>query len=347
MNGLFKKLALLAVLVVGGWFLIKASPTAPSSPAAPSSSTAKVLRLATADGSKGTPAGDAIELWAKLIQEKSKGALKVSVYFQGELGGQKEVFDKFVMGDIDLMLSWPMTNYDKRISVLYTPFMVLNWEDALKAYAPGGWLNKVVGRLFGDLGVKYFGPWPEGFNGISTRGQHATTIEGARGIKVRTATVFPCAIVVSALGYSTVDIAWGELYVALQTGVVDGDGSNIIFWDYQYLRDVVEYYVHTKHQFMTASLVANQASYDRLSERHQAIVSESAKVVIKKQFKDGRALDLSYREKAIKHGIKYIPLNNDEHAAAITAVRAAVWPKMQEVVGIELMDLIRKHATKP
>ena len=341
MNGLFPKIALLAVLGIGGWFLVQSSPTAPSSPAA------KVLKMATSDGSKGMPAGDAVERWARLIEENSNGELKVKVYFQGELGGQKEVFDKFVMGDIDLMLSWPLTSYDKRVSILYTPYMVLNWEDALKAYAPGAWLNGVVSRLFADLGLKYFGAWPEGFTGIGTRGRHSTTINGAAGMKVRTAPAFPFALVVSALGYSTADIAWNELFTAIQTGVVMGDASNIIFWDFEYFRDVIEYFVHTKHMFMTASLAANQNTYDRLDERHQAIVSAAAKVVILKQFKDGRALDLSYREKAIKHGIKYIPLNNDEHAAAITAVRAAVWPEMEKVVGIELMDLIRKHATKP
>ena len=305
------------------------------------------IKLATADGSKGTPAGDAMEYWANLIEEKSKGDIKVNVYFQGELGGQQEVFDQFVMGDIELMLSWPMTSYDKRISVLYTPYMVLSWEDALAAYAPGGWLNKIVDSLFADLGLKFFGPWPEGFNGISTRGRFATTIEGAKGIKVRTPPAFPFALVVQTLGYQTVDIAWNELYTSIQTGVVDGDAANIIFWDYEYFRDVIEYYVHAKQQFMTANLVANLDAFNKLSKEHQAIVAEAAKMVMEKQFKDGRELDLSYRQKAIDHGIKYIPLSKEEHAAAIKAVRANVWPEMEKVVGKDLMDQIRQHASTP
>lgn len=305
------------------------------------------LKLATADGSKGTPAGDAMEYWAKLIEEKSNGNIKVNVYFQGELGGQQEVFDQFIMGDIDLMLSWPMTSYDKRISVLYTPYMVLNWEDAMAAYAPGGWLNKIVDNLFADLGLKFLGPWPEGFNGISTRGRYATTIEGAKGIKVRTPPAFPFALVVQTLGYQTADIAWNELYTAIQTGVVDGDAANIIFWDYEYFRDVIEYYVHAQQQFMTANLVASLNSYDKLSKENQAIVADAAKMVMEKQFKEGRDLDLSYRQKAIDHGIKYIPLSKEEHAAAIKAVREAVWPEMEKIVGKELMDQIRQNASKP
>lgn len=305
------------------------------------------LKLATADGSKGTPVGNALEYWAKLIEDKSGGEIKLNVYFQGELGGQQEVFDQFVMGDIDLMLTWPMTSYDKRISVLYTPYMVLSWEDALAAYAPGGWLNTIVDDLFAELGLKFFGPWPEGFNGISTRGKHATTIEGAKGIKVRTPPAFPFAHVVQTLGYQTADIAWNELYTAIQTGVVDGDAANIIFWDYEYFRDVIEYFVHTKQQFMTANLVANLASFEKLNKKHQAIIAEAAKMVMEKQFKEGRELDLSYRQKAIDHGIKYVSLSKEEHAAAIKAVRGKVWPEMEKVVGKGLMDKIRKNASTP
>jgi TRAP-type C4-dicarboxylate transport system substrate-binding protein len=304
------------------------------------------LKLATADGSKGTPAGNAMEYWADLIHKQSNGDIKVNVYFQGELGGQQEVFDQFVMGDIDLMLSWPMTSYDKRISVLYTPYMVLSWEDAMAAYAPGGWLNKIVDSLFAELGLKFFGPWPEGFNGIATRGRYATTIEGAKGIKVRTPPAFPFAHVVQTLGYQTADIAWNELYTAIQTGVVDGDAANIIFWDYEYFRDVIEYYVHAKQQFMTANLVANLDRFNALSKDHQAIVADAAKKVMEKQFKEGRETDLAYRQKAIDHGIKYIPLSETEHAAAIEAVRKAVWPEMEKIVGKDLMDQIRQNASK-
>jgi TRAP-type C4-dicarboxylate transport system substrate-binding protein len=310
------------------------------------SATQVTLKLATADGSKGTPAGNAMEYWADLIQKQSNGDIKVNVYFQGELGGQQEVFDQFVMGDIDLMLSWPMTSYDKRISVLYTPYMVLSWEDAMAAYAPGGWLNNIVDSLFAELGLKFFGPWPEGFNGIATRGRYATTIEGAKGIKVRTPPAFPFAHVVQTLGYQTADIAWNELYTAIQTGVVDGDAANIIFWDYEYFRDVIEYYVHTKQQFMTANLVANLEQFNALSKDHQAIVADAAKKVMEKQFKEGRETDLAYRQKAIDHGIKYIPLSETEHAAAIEAVRKAVWPEMEKIVGKDLMDQIRQNASK-
>lgn len=305
------------------------------------------LKLATADGSKGTPAGNSLEYWAKLIEDSSKGAIKVKVYYQGELGGQQETFDQFIMGDIDMMLTWPMTSYDKRIGVLYTPYMILSWEDAAKAYKPGGWMNKIMDNLFSELGLKFFGPWPEGFNGIATKGKYATTIAGAKGMKVRTPPAFPWADTIQTMGYQTADIAWNELYTAIQTGVVDGDSANIIFWDYEYFRDVINYYVQTSHNFMSALLAMSKKSWDKLSPENQKIVADAAYKVMEKQFKDGKALDESYRQKAIAHGIKYITLKPEEHAALIKAVRAKIWPKMDKVVGQKIMDQVRANASKP
>ena len=305
------------------------------------------LKMATADGSKGSPAGDSLDHWAKLIEERSQGKIKVKVYYQGELGGQQETFDQFIMGDIDMMLTWPMTSYDKRIGVLYTPYMILTWEDALAAFKPGGWMNKIMEELFSELGLKFFGPWPEGFNGIATRGKYATTIEGAKGMKVRTPPAFPWSDTIQTMGYQTADIAWNELYTAIQTGVVDGDSANIIFWDYEYFRDVINYYVHTSHNFMSALLAMSKKSWDKLDKEQQAVVAETAVAVMEKQFKDGRKLDEHYRQKAIDHGIKYIPLKPEEHAAYVKVVREKIWPKMEEVVGKKIMDQVRAKASKP
>lgn len=195
------------------------------------------LKMATDSGAKGSPAGDALDRWAALIEEGTGGEVEVEIFYQNELGGQQEVFDLFVANDVNVMLNWPMTSYDQRISVLYTPYMVLTWEEALEAYRPGGWINGMLDGIYADLGLKFFGAWPEGFNGIATKGRYATTLDEASDMKIRVPPIFPMAESVQALGYQTAAIDWGETFTAIQTGVVDGDGANVIYWDYEYFRD--------------------------------------------------------------------------------------------------------------
>ena len=96
----------------------------------------KVLKMATDSGAKGSPAGNALLRWAELIEAGTNGELDVMVFYQNELGGQQEVFDLFIANDINLTLNWPMTSYDPRIAVIYTPYMFTRWDDALDAYRP-------------------------------------------------------------------------------------------------------------------------------------------------------------------------------------------------------------------
>lgn len=303
------------------------------------------LKLATDSGTKGSPAGNALEKWGKLIEEKSGGEIETKVFFQNELGGQQEVFDLHVAGDVDVMLNWPMTSYDKRIGVIYTPYMTLSWDEALKAYSPGGWVNNMLGGIWSDIGLKFFGPWPEGFNGVGSRGKYALNIADAEGLKVRTMTVFPAPQTMQALGYQTAAIDWGEVYTALQTGVVDGEAGNVIYWDYEYFRDSLDYYVQTKHFFMTGVLSMNLDTWDSMSEEEQKVVSEAAEEIMNDQFKAAKEQDEYYIAKAQEEGMEYFEPNDEQIREFAKAAREKVWPQMEEEIGSEIMDTIRANAT--
>ncbi|GGO57527.1 TRAP-type C4-dicarboxylate transport system, substrate-binding protein [Roseovarius pacificus] len=302
------------------------------------------LKVTTDSGFSDSPSGIAIANWAKAIEEGSDGEIEVQVFYQDELGTQLEVFDLFVAGEVDLMLAWPSTTYDKRIGVVTTPFMVSSWEEATEALRPDGWANSIINDVFAGIGLKYLGAWPEGFAGVATRGKYATTIDGASDIKVRTAPYFPNPESLQAMGYQTEVIEWGETYTSIQTGLVDGDSGNVIYWDYEYFGDLLDYFVHTKHKFGTGSILANLNNFEELSEEHQALIVETAETMMEEQFASARAEDQRNIERAVADGMEYIELTEEESAALKEAVRTQVWPLIEESVGSEIMEQIRAHA---
>ncbi|GAB5469427.1 MAG: TRAP transporter substrate-binding protein [Rhodospirillales bacterium] len=304
------------------------------------------LKMATDSGAKGSPAGNALERWAQIIETNSEGGLTVEVFYQNELGGQQELFDLFVANDVNLTLNWPMTSYDERIAVIYTPYMVTSWEEALAAYRPGGWINGMLDGIYADLGLKFFGAWPEGFNGVATKGSYANTVEEASKMKIRVPPIFPMAETIQALGYQTATIDWGEVFTAIQTGVVDGDGANVIYWDYEYFRDTLDYYNRTKQQFITGILAMNLEAWDGLTPEEQKVVLDAAVAVMEEGFEAAEALDRSYVVKAEEAGMTYVEPSAAEIAELAAAVRGKVWPMMEERVGAEIMDTIRANASK-
>ena len=337
---------LIKVFVVIAISFVVATGTGCGPRSSSTSANTKVLKMATDSGARGSPAGNALLRWAELIETGTNGELDVKVFYQNELGGQQEVFDLFIANDINLTLNWPMTSYDPRIAVIYTPYMFTNWDDALDAYRPGGWINGMLVTIYADLGLKFFGAWPEGFNGVATKGKYATSVDAASELKMtlRAAPIFPFPETVQAMGYQTATIDWGEVYLAIQMGVVDGDAANVIYWDYEYFRDTIDYYTHTKQQFNTGILSINQAAWDSVSPEHQKIIQDAAIIVMEEGFANAQALDKFYVEKAKAAGITYVELSDEELRVLAELVRDRVWPMMEERIGKTTMDTIRANA---
>ena len=299
------------------------------------------LKFATDSGDRDSPSGIALANWANAVKEGSNGEIDVKIFYQNELGGQLEVFDLFVAGEVDAMISWPSTSYDKRIGILNAPYMVTSWEEALDAYKPGGWANGVLNTVFNDIGLKYFGAWPEGFSGVATRGSYATDVAAAANIKVRTPPLFPFPQILESMGYQSAAIDWGEVYTSIRTGVVDGDAGNVIYWDYEYFRDVLDYYVRTKHTFVTGNLLVNLETYENLSDEHKKLIEDAAVAVMEARFEAARDEDQHYVDQWVQSGKEYLELNDEQLAPIAQKVRAEVWPQMEPDVGKEIMDLIR------
>ena len=302
------------------------------------------LRMATDSGAKGSGPGDTLEAWAKLIEEGSNGEISVDIFYQNELGGQQEMFDLLMAGDIDLALNWPLTSYEPRMSLLYTPYMFTTWEDAFAAMRPDGWLSDAIGTIYQDQGLTYLGAWPEGFNGIGTKGGAATTIADAAQFKVRVPPVTPFTETVAALGYQTATIDWGELYSAIQTGVVDGDAANVIFYDLNYFGDVLTDWTYTRQQFLSGIFTANNESFDELSEEHRQLIADSARELMEARFEVAQEADTADVEEWKAKGLNYITLSDEELAPMMESVREAVWPLMDGLIGADLMQLVRDNA---
>lgn len=305
------------------------------------------FKLALESGDRESASAKSMRMWADLIKEKSDGRMEVGIFYQGELGGQQELFDQLVKGNIDMMLTWPQTSYDERLAVNYIPYLTLGWDDALKAYGEDGWLKNILGPVYTDIGLKYFGPYPEGFGGIATKGRYATNYEDAQGMKVRSQPVFPLPQTMKAMGFQAVPIDWAEVYTSIQTGVVDGDSSNVIYWDYEYFRDQVNFFVHSKHNFSSYAMLMNNETWQKLDEEDQAIIADAAQAVIDKQFQDAKAEDDKWIAKAQEAGMKYIVPSTEEMQAWVKRVRAEVWPEAEKSLGKELMDKIRANASVP
>lgn len=304
------------------------------------------LRLVSPTATQGSFMGESMVMWKDLIEKNSNGEIKVRLHYSGELGNEGETIDQHIRGVAHMMLNYASTTYSPKLGLLSTPYMLNDWEDAKEAFAPDGWLTKAYDKIYEEVGLKFFAPYPGGFGGIPTRGKYATNIAEAKekGIKVRSAAIFPLPETLKVMGYQVIPVDWGETYTAIQTGVVDGSANNPIYWSYEFFRDLIEYFVNTKHTFSSADLTMHLDTWNDLSPEHQKIIHDAALQVAEKQFEDAEKTDLHYRQKAIEAGFKYIEPSPEEIEEMKKACREKIWPMMEDVVGKEIMQLVYQNA---
>lgn len=305
------------------------------------------LILANESGDAASPMGESMEEMARLLHESSGGRISSRVFHRGELGGQQEMFDHLLKGNVHIMLAWPGTSYDKRLGAIYMPYLVLGWRDAIAAYSEGGWLKTLLDPVFLDNGLKFFGPYPEGFGGIASKGRYATSFEEAAGLKVRSQPIFPLPQTVQAMGFEAVPIDWNEVYTSIQTGVVDGDSSNVIYWDYEYFGDLLDHFVHSKHNFSAFMLMMNLGVFESMSAADQELVKQAAEHIVSAQFAAAKAEDEKWIRTAQDNGMQYIVPAEQDMAAWVKRVRAEVWPMAEAAVGTEIMNKVRNNASVP
>nr|WP_261396740.1 TRAP transporter substrate-binding protein DctP [Halomonas sp. DP5Y7-2] len=320
-------------------------PLLTASDSADASDRAFRLILATESGDRESPHGKAIHRVAALVEDASGGRIRVNEFYQGEIGGPQELFDQLLRGNVDMMLTWPHTSYDERLSVLHLPYLSTSWEEALSTYGRDGWLTQVADPIFSDMGLHYLGPFPEGFGGVATRGSYATTYEQARKIKVRSQPIFPLPKTIQALGFQAVPIDWSEVYTSIQTGVVDGDSSNVIYWDYVYFGELLDYFVHTRHNFSFYTFLINQQEWDEMDAEDRKIISSAVDTVVEEQFASARAEDEKWIAAAQADGMEYIQPSDEELANWVERVRDSVWDEAEDILGEQVMQEVRSRVT--
>jgi len=225
--------------------------------------------------------GLAAENFSTLVKKMSGGRLQVKVYGAGQLVPALEVFDAVSQGTAQM--GHGSAYYWKgktQTSALFTtvPF-------GLNAQEMNSWLHYGGGiELWRELYAPFnLVPIAAGNTGVQMAGwfnREINSLEDLKGLKMRIPGIG--GEVISHLGVETVNIPGGELYTAMQTGVIDatewvGPYNDLALGFHQ----VAKYYYYPGWQEPgpALELIINKQSYDNLPKDLQAIIEGSARAV--------------------------------------------------------------------
>ena len=257
-----------------------AASTAPAGDAAAAASDPKVTLVYAEVNPLDTIVGQTGSHFKEKVEELTGGSVVIDVQASGVLGSENDVLDAILGGstsiDISRISAFALTSYGcNKSKLLSIPFTFENrahfWNFANSELAPE-FLNEpqelglpVRGIFYGEEGFRHF------FTVKPVSG-----IADFKGLKLRVSNDPVMNGMVEGLGANPTVVSFGELYSALQTGVVDGAEQPIANYKSNAFPEVANNLILDGHTLGAVQAVITDNAWNKLTENQQAAVMEAA-----------------------------------------------------------------------
>ena len=257
-----------------------AASTAPAGDAAAAASDPKVTLVYAEVNPLDTIVGQTGSHFKEKVEELTGGSVVVDVQASGVLGSENDVLDAILGGstsiDISRISAFALTSYGcNKSKLLSIPFTFENrahfWNFANSELAPE-FLNEpqelglpVRGIFYGEEGFRHF------FTVKPVSG-----IADFKGLKLRVSNDPVMNGMVESLGANPTVVSFGELYSALQTGVVDGAEQPIANYKSNAFPEVANNLILDGHTLGAIQAVITDNAWNKLTENQQAAIMEAA-----------------------------------------------------------------------
>ncbi|WP_100405270.1 TRAP transporter substrate-binding protein [Bacillus solitudinis] len=223
--------------------------------------------------------------FAELVNEKSDGRIQIDIFPSAQLGEEKAVVEQVQLGAIEFtrVSSGILGSFNKDFGVFSLPY-IFDSQEHMWNYLNGENGQSLLGSLEDSnmKGLAYFDP---GSRSFYTK-DPVSGLEDLKGKKIRVIQNEVNIEIMSALGINATPMVYGEVYSALQTGVIDGAENNYPSYFSSKHYEVAPYYLVDRHQRVPEVLLVSTATWNKLDAEDQAIIQEAAKESIEYQIEE-------------------------------------------------------------
>lgn len=285
-------------------------------------------------GAPGSLFAQSAELFAAAANKKLGDKAKVVVYGSSQLGSDGELLKKLKLGTVDLALpSTVMTSVAAEFGVFEMPYLVQTRAHA--ARIADQVIRPTLGPIVEKQGYRIIGVWENGYRHITNNVRPIVKPDDLKGMKLRVPGGVWRVKMFQAYGANPSPMELKEVFVALQTGVMDGQENPLTQIFSQKFQEVQKYLSMTGHVYTPAYVTAG-ASWARLPADVQKILADTAKEVEPQVLALAEKLDNELVDKMKTSGIAV----NEADKNAFVAASKAIYEEFAKQVpgGQQLID---------
>ena len=258
--------------------------------------------------------------FAEELQARLGDAHKVEFYADAQLGDEKELMQKLRLGTVHFtLISSIMTNVAPEFGLFEMPFLVQD-RAHLKAIDAEIVRNELAPKAEGQ-GLHVVSTWENGFRHITNSKRPINTPADLAGLKIRTPSSEWRVAMFQEWGANPTAMSFSEVFVALQTGTMDGQENpltNIVGANFQ---EVQKYFSMTGHVYSPTYLTTGLRTWNGLSDDVRTVVSEVAAEIQDWSLAEGEAADNELIDRVLAAGAEV----NEADKAAFIAASAPVY----------------------
>ncbi|WP_439257715.1 TRAP transporter substrate-binding protein [Lonepinella sp. BR2271] len=221
----------------------------------------------------------------------------------GQLGSDKDTQQKLKIGTIDIaLLSSTLSTNIPEMAIFELPFLITERSH----------LNRIETEVFYPLiepeiekkGYKVIGLWENGFRSITNNTRPIYKPEDLKGLKIRTPSSSWRLNMFKQWGANPTPIPFGDVFIGLRTGVIDGQENPLTNIYAAKLQEVQKYLTITNHVYSPAFLTVGVKSYKKLPDEVKRIIEEQAKQSQEWSYQEATRLDKELETKLIEAGMQ-------------------------------------------
>lgn len=251
------------------------------------------------------------EKFAEEVDRLSDGKMKIQVYPNSTLGGDRELLESCKDGDIPFVVqnTAPQVTFMKDVAVFDIPCVfdsieeVRNKVDDAKFYG-------LMEDVYKDAGYKLLGYADQGFRVMSTN-KNITSLSDFKGQKIRTMENPYHMAFWKSLKANPTPMTFSEVYIGLQQGTIDAQENPYEVIVSSRLYEQQDYVVETNHLPHLISLIVSDEFFEGLSKKEQNVITEASEIA-KKYAREQSDTRITEKIKVIEEsGTKIVPMSEE------------------------------------
>lgn len=222
------------------------------------------------------PVHKAMVFMADRCEEISEGELQLKIYAGGQLGSEQQCVELLQIGSLAItkVSAAVMESFTDDYKVLGLPYIFRDQEHAFKVF--DGDIGKELLLSTENKWIRGLCFYDAGSRSFYTIDKPIEHPDDLKGMKIRVMKSKTAMDMVQMLGGSPTPISWGELYTALQSGVVDGAENNPPTFYTSHHYEVCKHYALDEHTAVPDVLIISQHIWNDLTDQEKEWLQQAA-----------------------------------------------------------------------